>query len=94
MMKHGKHEDKSFFKDLFLLEIKSNSFEIDAILFFKELFSFKIKSSFEDKTSFFFKTMSQSFYFLKFCFHLREDQVGISMSPFHLKSHPSLTKQY
>jgi len=33
-------ETKLFFKDLFSFEISSNSFEIKAILFFKELFFF------------------------------------------------------
>ena len=49
-------EFKSFFKVLFLFETESNSFEIEAILFFKESFSFKTKLSFENKTLFFFKT--------------------------------------
>ena len=35
------YESKSFFKDLFSLVIKSNSFEIEAILFFKESFFLK-----------------------------------------------------
>ena len=63
-------EFKSFFKDFFLLEIKSNSFEIEAILFFKDWFSFTTKSGFEDRTSFFFKTSSQLFLLLRFYFHL------------------------
>ena len=47
-------EDKSFFKDLFSLEIKSKLLDFKAILFFKVSFSFKAMSSFEDKISFFF----------------------------------------
>ena len=73
-------------------EMHSNSLKIETILFFKESFSFNTKSSLEDKTSLFFKTISK-FYFSKFPFPLWQGQVGISMSPFHLKSQPSLIKQ-
>ena len=64
-------ESKSFFKDLFSFEIKSNSFEIKSILFFKDSFSFNKKSSFEDITSFFFKTSSQSYLRFKILFSFR-----------------------
>ena len=64
-------ESISFFKVLFLSEIKSNSFEIEIILFFKESFTFKTKSSFEVKDSFFFKTFSQSFLFFKILFSFK-----------------------
>ena len=70
-------ESKLFFKVLLSFETKSSYFEIEVILFFKESFSFKTISSFEDNTSFFFKTSSNHFYFLKFYFPLGQGQVGI-----------------
>ena len=64
-------ESKSFFKDLFLFKTKSNSFEIKSISFFKILLSLKIESTFEDKTSLFFNTSSQSFLFFKNSFSFK-----------------------
>ena len=85
-------ESKSFFKETFSFDIKSKSFEIEIILFFNESFSFKTKTSFKDRTSFSSKHFHNHFYFSKSHFLLWQVQVGISMSPFHLKSHPSLAK--
>ena len=85
-------EAKSFFKEIFSFEINFNSFEIKAISFFKELFSFKQNRVLKTKTHYSTKHHHNFFYILKFHFHLRQSQVGISMSPFHLKSQPSLVK--
>ena len=56
------------FNFLFSFRQTSKSFEIKSILFFKESFSFTTKSSFEDKISFYFKTISNHFYSLEFIF--------------------------
>ena len=79
-------ESISFYKVVFFLETKSNSFEIKVILFFKDSFFFTTKLSFEDRTSFFSKQFHNHFYFSKFHFLLGQGQVGISKSHVHLKS--------
>ena len=81
-------ESKSFSKEVFSFEIISNSFEIEAFFFssnncslLKQNQVLKIKPHFSSKHHY------NHLYFSKFCFHLGQGQVGISRSPFHLKSH-------
>ena len=73
----------SFCKDLFLIKTKSNSFEIESILFFKVRFSLKTQSNLEDKTSLCSTTSSQSFFFSKLQFLLKQFQVEIQVSHVH-----------